>query len=308
MHHRPGGRGGRRVVTGDWVGVGVALALVTCAMGCRPSGQLRLRVDEAAYGRLPERLRTMVDQNAGRELQKAREEQQSIAEAEAKARRHLAASDAEPREAAAAKQRAQVHLREASQSKEAVRLEQARLELHLAEASEAVTVAKRAWLQAELRFQEASSLAGRQRVTAVEAQLERVKAELLTESGGKDRTERFQGQYDSFQRAWREATEEVTRARAEKNRQLDLLNEAKARYAAVRTGTAPSATPAAASPPPAASPPVATTAPAVTAAPPSPAATATSSKAAPAKAPASSSSQPGPAPARSTSGGSKATR
>jgi hypothetical protein len=311
--HRPRKPGNRPTSSDRFVWMAVALALAAGGLGCRSSGQLRLRVDEAAYGRLPEKLRATVAENAGRELEAAREEHKHLVEAEAKVRQHLASSEPEQRVAVEATQRAQAQVREAHQGKDAARLEQVNRELRLAEASQAVTAAKRTWLQADLHFQEAVSMAGHRHVLALEAQLERVKAELLVEANGKGRTERFQAQYDDLHKAWRAATRDIAPVRAESDRQLHLLNEAKARYAALRTGTAPvpatAATPAPAAAPPAATAPVA--APATTTASPAaavaaPAAAPSSASRPPAKTSASTSPRSGATPARTAPAGSKA--
>jgi hypothetical protein len=214
---------------GLWISSSCLLAALL--LGCAPAATVTMRVPEASYLRLPEKVRQGAEAKESAELSRARSELERASQ-ELDAEQHeVAAGPAEQRAAQEALNRARAELSQAPPDRQ----EQARLDLETAEAGLRVGDAKQGWLIARQSWRKQVVEVAKLHVVTADAAVELARARALSRYDDSVEVERYRGQHGRLHQRWSEGQARVRLARQEVDRLEAPLVVAKLRYAELKS-------------------------------------------------------------------------
>jgi len=200
-------------------------------IGCAPAATVTLRVPEASYSRLPEKVREGAEAKESAELLRARQELERASQDLEAERREVAAAPAEQRAANEALSRARAQLMTTPQGRQ----EQARLDVETAEAGQQVEGAKQGWLLARESWRKHVIEAATLHVETASAALELARAQALSRYDDSVEVERYRGQHGRLHQLWSEEQTRVRQSRQAVDRLEAPLVIAKSRYAELKS-------------------------------------------------------------------------
>jgi hypothetical protein len=210
------------------------MLLVCLGAGACAGSREVVRMDDAAFRRLPEPDQQAALSREDKERAAAQEEKRAQAGAVVQARTQLDDARKDEHQAAATTRRARSQLDLARG--DAQREMEARHDLEVAGEGEKVQTAKAAWLSARLRWSVELDHAADLRLAAADAGRELAKAEAVARRGNDPvDVAPFRGQYARLHKEWSDARAQAVTVRGEVGRAEQELAAAKARFAAARS-------------------------------------------------------------------------
>jgi hypothetical protein len=217
------------------------MALVPCLVACGASPAF-IRVDAAAYARVPATERAQIEQQAAPTIARARDELARADASLAATRKELDETRGEKKMVVAQRKQSRAERARAQKAGDRDDVMRAELAVEEADEGERVHAAKLIWLEKMLLLRRNEQAAAAWRLQMVTAKLELTKAERAAVQAPGDRpydATPLRTQHGRMHRSWTDATRRCAEARPATDQALRDLMQAKTRYTEVQKAVLP---------------------------------------------------------------------